>query len=196
MTVPKTKHKKNKVYYYEDDNTRLIFYYDKEKKLRVFPIKTGEYGKKKSKKKQPTVENEKQPEPPAPEPEPPAPGNVVPFTFPREYPPPMKQFVEQNDGMQPIINTSLIPEAGRGLFAEKDYPANAFVCYYEGKIYPSIVADLLDPTYQIEFIKGLTLDARKVDTPGRYINSVSKEKKRTVSFTDFLKYQNTSLMGS
>ena len=105
---------------------------------------------KKSKKKQPTVENEKQPEPkqpapepepPAPEPEPPAPGTVVPFTFPREYPPPMKQFVEQNDGTQPIINTSLIPEAGRGLFAEKDYPANAFICYYEGKIYPFIVVN-------------------------------------------------------
>ena len=51
MTVPKTKHKNNKVYYYEDDNKCLVFYYDKEKKLRVFPIETGEYGRKKIKEK-------------------------------------------------------------------------------------------------------------------------------------------------
>ena len=95
----------------------------------------------------------------------------------------MKQFVEQqDDGTQPIINTSTIVEAGLGLFAEKDYPANAFVCYYESKIYPSIVADLIDPTYQIEFIKRLTLDAKKVKTPGKYVNGVPKGKQKNCEF--------------
>ena len=91
MTLPKTKHKKNKVYYYENNNTCLVFYYDKEKKLQVFPIETGELKKKRpSVSKKQHTKTEQPLSAPEPDPEPQAPQTTVPFTFPREYPPPMK----------------------------------------------------------------------------------------------------------
>ncbi len=69
-----------------------------------------------------------------------------------------------------VIQTSTIPDAGKGLFADKDYARNDFVTYYSGRVFNTAIEG--DRVLQINkrtWIDGSGPCTSK-DAPGDFLN--------------------------
>ncbi len=73
------------------------------------------------------------------------------------------------------VATSLIPAAGKGLFAKRRLEKNEEICIYSGKLIDCVDAKYVDPSYMVEFElgKGFKLIGDNLSgDPGIYANSL------------------------
>jgi hypothetical protein len=61
-----------------------------------------------------------------------------------------------------------------GLFAERNYAPNEFICWYDGILIPELDARLMDTSYMANFNTKLEINARSYETPGKYTNNVKE----------------------